>query len=339
MRPVLLLLAVLLAAPASAEPALLLMPALGRPDGLHLSGRVLEHAPGRGSSTLSRNLRRFTTSEWEDALIEARFAGVTVRGRTGEDGAFDLELKPADGKRFPDGLGTAEVRVPGASARLEVEIVPDTAPFLVVSDFDDTLAITNVISRRGLARAALLQDADTQPAVPGMAAFYGCLRQRPGGLPPSFALVSGSPVQYAARVDRFLALHGFPHFALYLRHLGPRTLKGYKQPILRRLLKRFPHPVVFVGDSGEHDPEIYEELRREFPGRVRAVFIRDAGRTQDKARFAGMTLFTEPREAALHAAALGLLEPACVERALPVPQPVPPPPPVPPAARPPAVAP
>lgn len=62
---VLLILALLLAAPSSAlaEPALLLLPALGRPDVLVVSGRVYKHAPRRGSSTLSRNLRRFTASE------------------------------------------------------------------------------------------------------------------------------------------------------------------------------------------------------------------------------------------------------------------------------------
>lgn len=319
MRLPLLLLALLLVTPraASAEPSLLLLPALGRPDVLVVSGRVFKYRPTRGSSTLSRNLRRFTASEWEGAKVEARFAGVSVTGRSGENGAFELELRPAAGTRFPGGLGVAQVRVPGASSSLSVEIASDAAPFLVVSDFDDTVAVTNVLSRRGLARAALLQDADTQPAVPGMSAFYGCLRGRRGPAPPPFALVSGSPVQYAGRVNRFLRLHGFPHVALHLRQLGPGTLRGYKQPLLRKLLRRFPHPVVLVGDSGEHDPEVYAEIRREFPGRVRAVYIRDAGRTRDPKRFEGMTLFREPREAARHAAGLGLLDADCVERALP----------------------
>jgi phosphatidate phosphatase APP1 len=331
---VLLFLALLLGAPATARaaPGLLLMPALGRTDVLVVAGRVYTGAPGRGSSSLSRNLRRLAASEWEGAPVEVRFAGARVTGRSGEDGAFALELRPADGARFPEGLGEAQVDVPGASARLRVEIVSDAAPFLVISDFDDTVAVTNVLSHRRLARAALLQDADTQPAVPGMSAFYGCLRGREGGT-PSFALVSGSPIQYvvsgspiqyADRVGHFLALHGFPHFGLHLRNLGPGTLRGYKQPLLRQLLRRFPHPVVLVGDSGEQDPEVYAEIRREFPGRVRAVYIRDAGRTQDRSRFEGMTLFREPRQAAQHAAGLGLLDAPCVERALPLPQPVPP---------------
>jgi phosphatidate phosphatase APP1 len=321
--PLFALLLILAPLPAAAEPGLLLLPALGRPDVLVVAGRVYKHTPERGSSTLSRNLRRFTTSEWEGAKVEARFAGIHITGRSGDDGAFALELRPAEGTRFPEGLGVAQVHVPGASALLRVEIVPEAAPFLVISDFDDTVAVTNVISRRGLARAALLQDADTQPVVPGMSAFYGCLRGRQGGT-PSFALVSGSPIQYAGRVSHFLARHGFPHFGLHLRILGPGTLRGYKQPLLRQLLRRFPHPVVLVGDSGEHDPEVYAEIRREFPDRVRAVYIRDAGRTQDGRRFEGMTLFREPREAAQHAAGLGLLDTDCVERTLPRPQPVPP---------------
>ena len=32
---------------------------------------------------------------------------------------------------------------------------------------------------------------------------------------------------------------------------------------------------MLLGDSGEHDPEIYADLVREYPGRVIAVYIRE----------------------------------------------------------------
>ncbi len=34
---------------------------------------------------------------------------------------------------------------------------------------------------------------------------------------------------------------------------------------------------VLIGDSGQRDPVIYEELAREFPGRVLAAIIRQVG--------------------------------------------------------------
>ena len=56
-----------------------------------------------------------------------------------------LAYQPRQGTAFPTGFAVAEAKVAGASAQTRVEVVPDTTPFLVISDFDDTLAITQVV--------------------------------------------------------------------------------------------------------------------------------------------------------------------------------------------------
>ena len=134
---------------------------------------------------------------------------------------------------------------------------------------------------------------------------------------PAFALVSGSPVQYVPRIATFLTRNAFPSFGMYLRDLGPGTLSNYKQPAIRRLMSQFPQPVVLVGDSGEKDPEVYEQIREEFPGRVKAIYIRDAGHTEDPERFTDMVLFKEAREAAAQAVKSGMADAACVSAAFP----------------------
>ena len=49
-----------------------------------------------------------------------------------------------------------------------------------------------------------------------------------------------------------------------------------KAVAIKRLLKLMPgREMVLVGDSGEKDPKIYRKICRKFPGRIRAVFIRD----------------------------------------------------------------
>jgi phosphatidate phosphatase APP1 len=299
---------------ALAGPAVLLFPVLGRPDGVVLQGRVLKEAPSRGSSVLSRNLRRLTAPNWEGARVEVSFQGVTATVTSGDDGNFEVNLQPRPGTSFPTGFAVAEAKVAGVSAQTRVEVVPDTTPFLVISDFDDTLAVTQVVKPAKLMESALLKDSDTQAVVPGMAAFYGCLKT-PGT--PAFALVSGSPVQFVPRISNFLIRNAFPSFGMYLRDLGPGTLSNYKQPAIRRLMSQFTQPVVLVGDSGEKDPEVYEQIREEFPGRVKAIYIRDAGRTEDKERFTDMVLFQEAREAAAHAVKSGLADAACVAAAFP----------------------
>lgn len=307
----------LLAAPALAEPALQLAPALGRPEAVRVMGRVLRDAPSQGSSTLSRNVRRLLAAPQPGARVQVQLGDTRATVVTGAGGRFEVVLRPAQPLR--PGHYWATARTPGGGlARAPVQVVDTRAPFLVVSDLDDTLAVSEVRRPTRLVSNALLRDADTQAAVEGMADFYRCLGDEAPAR-PGFALVSGTPQQFAPRVARFLALNRFPAFGLYLRALSPATLSGYKPPRLRTLLADFPGRVVLVGDSGEHDPEIYAALAREFPGRVAAIYIRDAGRAEDPARFDGMVLFRHPREAARHAARAGLASDACVARAFPAP--------------------
>lgn len=308
---------VLLGAPGAwAAAAVLLFPAVGTPKQVTLAGRVLKHAPSGGSSTFGKNLRRLTASNWEGVKVEVRYADRVAEVESGHDGNFSVTLS-GEPKAFEVGLTTAEAKVPGATPGIAtVDILATTAPFFVVSDFDDTLAVTNVVKGTQVVKAAFFEDETTQPVVEGMAAFYGCLKDdKPART--GFALVSGSPAQYVHRVRQFLSKHGFPVFGIYLRDLSPSTLSNYKQPVIRALLTRVPNDVVLVGDSGEHDPEVYRQMQAEFPARVKAIYIRDAGRATDAKRFEGMVLFRAPREAALDAVKKGLATAECVARAFP----------------------
>lgn len=300
----------LLAVPAWAEPAVLLQPTLGTPSRVTLSGRVLKSAPSKGTSVVERNLRLLASNNWEGASVEVAFGGKRTTVTSGHDGDFEATLEAAAGAPFEVGLSSASAHVRGATASALVDVVAPAAPFVVISDFDDTLAVTDVVHPRGLLTASLGQDEQTQPVVPGMAGFYRCLRVGHAAR-PAFMLVSGSPLQYLERVRAFLKRHGFPPFGIALRDLGPATLRDYKQPVIRALLRALPNPVVLVGDSGEHDPEVYQQLRDEFPGRVAAIYIRNAGHTDAPKRFEGMLLFDEPAQALADAVSRGLAKADC----------------------------
>lgn len=303
---------------AAAQGGVLLFPAVASQRQVTVYGRTLGKEPATSRSRLKANLKRLTAANAEGVEVEVRCEGQAAKTKSAHDGNFEATFAARDGGFAPGVLTVEALTASGVRETATVEIVSDAAPFVVISDFDDTVAVTNVLDKKGLVQAALLQDETTQPVVPGMAPFYGCLREaRPQA--PGFALVSGSPVQYAPRIKSFLSRHRFPLFGLYLRDLGPQTLEGYKQPVIRRLLKQLHHPVVLIGDSGEHDPEVYEQIRGEFPGRVRAIYIRDAGNSASAARFKDMVLFKDPKDAARDAAARGLFEKACVDRAFAAP--------------------
>lgn len=283
---------------------LILPPALGRPGVVWIFGRVVSESVERGPRAL-RALLRLAARNWIGAPVTVTCLGRTASAVTGHDGEFEVELWAGEGTPFPPGWHTVEVEAPGVRGTGTVFVVPDEAPFLVVSDFDDTLAVSHVTSKYRLIATTFFEDGDTHPPVDGMPALYRCLAEG-HAVPPAFAVVTGWPIQFSPRLVRFLSKNGFPPMALFLRNLGRTTLSGYKEPVLRRLVERFSQPLVLVGDSGEHDPEIYAGIAREHPGRVLRIYIREADEVGPPARFQGMFLFSDPAEAVRDARLLGL---------------------------------
>jgi phosphatidate phosphatase APP1 len=299
--------------PVSAEPALLLAPGLGSPRGVLIHGRVLRDRTSLEGRPLSRNLRKLLAPEWRGAPVKVSALGVRGEAKSDGDGDFSVPLLAPSDALFVPGLYPVQAAVPGAQSRGWLRIVADEAPFVVVSDFDDTVAVTQVIHPRQLVTNALLRDADTHAPVPGMNGFYRCLLAEKVAQ-PGLAFVSGTPVQFFPRMSSFLRLHEFPPAALYLRNLGFSTLKGYKEPVLQRLAAAVKNPFLLVGDSGEKDPEIYKAFRALSPERVLRIYIRNAGRTEDATRFEGMFLFDHAREAAQDAVLRGYMSQECLER-------------------------
>lgn len=302
---------------ASAAPVVVLFPALGAPRSVTLSGRVLARAPSDSRSTFGRNLRRFTGASAQNVEVSVTWAERTAVTRTDEDGDFRVTFEGTPAP-FSSGFSVARARVDGGlPGTAMVHVVSKDSAFFVVSDFDDTLAVTNVATGPGALRAAFWQDERSQPVVAGMPGLLSCLvDEQPGR--GGLAIVSGSPLQFVTRVHHFLEGHAFPAAALYLRELSPSTMSNYKQPLLRELLARVPQPVVLIGDSGEHDPEVYAEIRREFPDRVKAIYIHHV--TNDppsRARYEGMVVFDDPKDAARDAVARGLTSASCVARTFP----------------------
>ena len=161
----------------------------------------------------------------------------------------------------------------------------------VVSDIDDTIKDSNVLDRRELAANTFARDFR---AVPGMADLY---QRWATGSNAVFHYVSGSPWQLYPALDEFAQHAGFPGGTFHLRQfrlkdrsavefLENRTLE-YKLGVIDRLMRLFPdRRFVFVGDSGEMDPEVYAALALRFPGQVVAILIRDVrGESLDSPRF------------------------------------------------------
>jgi hypothetical protein len=149
----------------------------------------------------------------------------------------------------------------------------------IVSDIDDTIKISHVRER-----AALMENTFLKPfvAVPGMAAWYRELaRTAPGA---AFHYLSASPMQLYPALQAFLDDEEFPAGSMHLREstswrtavAGKETSIAHKTGALERLFASYPkRRFILIGDSGEHDPEIYADMARRHPERIEAIHIRD----------------------------------------------------------------
>ena len=206
----------------------------------------------------------------------------------------------------------ARVLVPSARARLGV-----------ISDMDDTVLQSEITSFIRAARLMLLENARTRLPFPGVAAFYRALERGARGdeSNPIF-YVSSSPWNLHDVIADFLDAQKIPVGPMLLRDwdIG-RDLIGtrdYKRSQIREILATYPAlPFILVGDSGQQDPEIYESLVSEHPGRILAIYIRNVSQHSERSESirrlaetvaaAGSTLLLadDTLTAARHAAAHG----------------------------------
>jgi phosphatidate phosphatase APP1 len=91
------------------------------------------------------------------------------------------------------------------------------------------------------------------------------------------------------------------------------------------LLKTYPQlPFILIGDSGEKDPEYYQEIVKQFPNRILAVYIREVKSKKRikevrkivkevKALGVPMLLMEDSFAAAAHSEAMGWLDSEAME--------------------------
>ena len=322
---------------------LMIMPYLGygTPDKLLLSGRVLEDEgfiPAGDRDNTWQNLvniyRRFETDEVAGARIRALFQGVEKEVVTDHEGYYSMEINPIkpldsrlwhevelelldppskDGQRI---LSTAQVLVPSSTATIGI-----------ISDLDDTVISTNVPNKLKMILTVTLFNEHTRKPFEGVAAFYRALQKGKSGREenPIF-YVSSSPWNLYTLLSEFLRVQEIPMGPLFLRDFGDHLLfslqdqHSHKMSNIKKILDTYPHlPFVLIGDSGEQDPEIYRQIVKEYPKRVRVIYIRSVNRhpsrieaidklVEEVRETACQLVLTSDSEfAATHAAAEGLI--------------------------------
>lgn len=186
-------------------------------------------------------------------------------------------------------------------------IEPDPNGLSLISDIDDTIKVTDIPAGKDtVLRNTFCLDLKSV-AVPDMAAAYKEL----GNIPVHY--VSGGPEQMFGPLYDFLITGpgAFPEGTFHLKffsshpslestntlmHFLGSSLQvtfDHKRDEINALMDKFPErKFILVGDSGEIDPEVYNEIKKKRPAQVQEIRIRDLinDNVVNNFRLTGMTV-------------------------------------------------
>ncbi|GAB3505652.1 DUF2183 domain-containing protein [Spirosoma knui] len=316
----------------------------GSPTAVWLKGRVLREkdlSTPSDNDTFWQNLlatyQRFESDEVAGVTVRIETFGQTHTAVTDEEGYFEVTVNPPNDLPpgrvwFPvryslDGIVQPTTQEPVIKDGY-LMVSPPFSQFGVISDIDDTVLVTGATSLLQTARLTFLGNAYTRLPFAGVAAFYRALQSGPvTTLFNPIYFVSSSPWNLYDLLVDFFRIQGIPKGPILLRDLGldvkllsSQSHHTHKLAMIRKVLDVNPQlPFVLIGDSGQQDPEIYSQVVRENPGRIRAIYIRDVSpETRDEsvrelirtteAANVPMLLVTDTVAAAEHAASLGLID-------------------------------
>lgn len=234
-------------------------------------------AAAEAADEAQRGWRQFFTTQVGNLPCTVEIAGRKVTTRTDSNGYINVLL--ADHGLAP---GWHEARITplvGASVRAQVMIVSQATRIGIVSDIDDTIVVTMLPRVLHAAWNSFVLKTDARTPVPGMAQLLQRLCESFSA--PLFYLSTGAWNTLPA-MQEFIKTHDFPSGPLLMTDWGPtptglfRNGEGHKRMQLRNLIITFPEiKWILVGDDGQHDMQIYEELAREHPTHVAAIALRE----------------------------------------------------------------
>jgi len=283
-------------APRAANLQTVLDDAWHGPGGWHFSGRLtqIRRAPRDNSSGLAALYRttRMIFTHGAPGLATWRVAGRAWTQPADRHGYW--ELAGIDPLVLPPGWHAIE-SVPAASSPAGLLVADPQNPIGIISDIDDTILTTGVLSKPRLLKNSLLVPPERRQAVPGMAECYeNLLQENPGSGASAVFYLSSSPRQLTDSLRRFLAAAGFPRGVLQLRktfHDRRRATGGhaaYKLRHITAILAAFPQVRFHLcGDDAERDPEIYAQIQLRHPGQVAGVWIRKLNPNPRRPAFSG----------------------------------------------------
>ena len=259
----------------------------------YFTGRVVEYKKPRSIetdslwNTIVTSYQRFESDEVPDIRVQAEIRDARYETLTDNEGYYQFKVpvtpEMTGDFTFNISLPDDTDRAPGVTAHITCP-APDAA-FGVISDIDDTILLTKATSVVQMMRLTLLSSGKSRVAFEGVSAFYRALHNNRN----PFFYVSSSPWNLYEFLCDFMECKDIVAGPLLLRDFGidrhqfiAGPHKTHKIAQITRVLDSYPQlRFILIGDSGQHDPEIYSQCVRDYPGRILAIYIRNVNDQHD----------------------------------------------------------
>ncbi len=274
----------------------------GNPKEMFIQGMVIED---KGLSkpdekqgfwhNVMATIKRFSGDEIAGVVVRATFEGQQQTAETDEQGFFAFHFDVLENTSSPKAENWLPVHFELLDEIIEdqpeiretgyVRIIPEGKERIIVSDIDDTVMVSHSTQTLKKLRLMLSKNAHTRRSFEGISLFYDALAKGSDHISSHpFFYVSSSEWNLYDLLDDFFRFNDLPRGVFLLRRLEHSIVKFWKSgggshehkfEKIRFLLRFYPdRSFILIGDSGQHDPDIYSRLALEFPGRIETIFIR-----------------------------------------------------------------
>lgn len=152
-----------------------------------------------------------------------------------------------------------------------------------ISDIDDTVLETGATNFVKNWRRVLIHNAKDRIPVAGAPELYARIAHDHEAPVRAFFYVSSSPFNLYPLIADFMVHNHIPLGPMFLKDYGIDRTKfikpghgEHKAEAIETILAAYPNKTfLLVGDSGQRDIHIYQEVARRHPGRFGACIIRD----------------------------------------------------------------
>lgn len=271
---------------------------------IYLKGRVLEDRnikDAESEDSIWENLvasyKRMNSNEIPNVKLKANFQHIEIETITDEEGYFTIELSSEIAFTTENNWQEIHLELTEVKGNKQDKVVTKGQVFIprpdarlgIISDIDDTILQTKATEMTKAVQLTFMRNARTRLPFKGVSAFYQALQSGKTTTDhhPIF-YVSSSPWNLYDFLKDFCEVRNIPKGVFFLRDLGisqeqflQSSHGDHKLAQIQRIMQMYPAmSFILIGDSGQHDPEIYLQAIKDFPNRILAVYIRDVSENE-----------------------------------------------------------